>query len=428
MKMIIVTGMSGSGKTVALKMFEDFGYYCVDNLPVELLLNFVDLTIESERGMKGIALGIDIRSGLNGLQEVFDELSHKKINMEILFLEADDETLIKRYKETRRNHPLASEGRLIDGINLERERLAFLRERADRILDTGRFLTKELKQELKKIYVDGKSFNNLFVTVLSFGYMYGIPDDPDLLFDVRFLPNPFYDQKLRLKTGEEKEVSDYVFSNNDADIFLDKLDDMIKFLIPRYIDEGKSALVIGIGCTGGQHRSVAIAAALKEKNVKRIILTRPAVEAGESLGFLPGDLKEKLDPYLQPLYDALRDMIPHERLENFIEKRVIEVAPLAFMRGRTLDDAFVILDEAQNTTHSQMKMFLTRMGMNAKFIITGDPSQIDLPKNQQSGLQEAMKILRNVEEIGFIHLNESDVVRHPIVKKIILAYNQSEKK
>ena len=186
---------------------------------------------------------------------------------------------------------------------------------------------------------------------------------------------------------------------------------------------------IGPAGTGKTYTSVALAVkALKEKNVKRIILTRPAVEAGESLGFLPGDLKEKLDPYLQPLYDALRDMIPHERLENFIEKRVIEVAPLAFMRGRTLDDAFVILDEAQNTTHSQMKMFLTRMGMNAKFIITGDPSQIDLPKNQQSGLQEAMKILRNVEEIGFIHLNESDVVRHPIVKKIILAYNQSEKK
>ena len=186
---------------------------------------------------------------------------------------------------------------------------------------------------------------------------------------------------------------------------------------------------IGPAGTGKTYTSVALAVkALKEKNVKRIILTRPAVEAGESLGFLPGDLKEKLDPYLQPLYDALRDMIPHERLENFIEKRVIEVAPLAFMRGRTLDDAFVILDEAQNTTHSQMKMFLTRMGMNAKFIITGDPTQIDLPKNQQSGLQEAMKILRNVEEIGFIHLNESDVVRHPIVKKIILAYNQSEKK
>lgn len=265
MKIIIVTGMSGSGKTVALKMFEDFGYYCVDNLPVELVSNFVELTVDSERGMKGVALGIDIRSGLDGLDGVIDELKHKKINMEILFLEADDETLIKRYKETRRNHPLAADGRLIDGIHLERQRLAFLRAKADRIMDTGRMLTKELKQELRAIYVDGKSFNNLFVTVLSFGYMYGIPDDPDLLFDVRFLPNPFYDPDLRLKTGEEHGVADYVFSNGDAEVFLDKLDDMIRFLIPRYIDEGKSALVIGIGCTGGQHRSVAIAAALKRR-------------------------------------------------------------------------------------------------------------------------------------------------------------------
>ena len=265
MKIVIVTGMSGSGKTVALKMFEDFGYYCVDNLPVELISNFVELTVDSERGMKGAALGIDIRSGLDGLDKVIDELRHKKINMEILFLEADDETLIKRYKETRRNHPLAADGRLIDGIHLERQRLAFLRAKADRIMDTGRMLTKELKQELRAIYVDGKSFNNLFVTVLSFGYMYGIPDDPDLLFDVRFLPNPFYDPDLRLKTGEEHGVADYVFSNGDAEVFLDKLDDMIKFLIPRYIDEGKSALVIGIGCTGGQHRSVAIAAALKRR-------------------------------------------------------------------------------------------------------------------------------------------------------------------
>ena len=265
MKIIIVTGMSGSGKTVALKMFEDFGYYCVDNLPVELVSNFVELTIDSERGMKGVALGIDIRSGLEGLDGVIDELKHKKINMEILFLEADEEALIKRYKETRRNHPLAADGRLIDGIHLERQRLAFLRAKADRIMDTGRMLTKELKQELRAIYVDGKSFNNLFVTVLSFGYMYGIPDDPDLLFDVRFLPNPFYDPDLRLKTGEEHGVADYVFSNGDAEVFLDKLDDMIKFLIPRYIDEGKSALVIGIGCTGGQHRSVAIAAALKRR-------------------------------------------------------------------------------------------------------------------------------------------------------------------
>ena len=170
------------------------------------------------------------------------------------------------------------------------------------------------------------------------------------------------------------------------------------------------------------------AKALRDKEVKRIILTRPAVEAGESLGFLPGDLKEKMDPYLQPLYDALRDMIPHEKLEGYMEKRVIEVAPLAFMRGRTLDEAFVILDEAQNTTHAQMKMFLTRMGMNAKFIITGDPSQVDLPLKQRSGLKEAMRILHGVEEIGFVHLTEEDVVRHPVVKKIIKAYAAEENK
>ena len=186
---------------------------------------------------------------------------------------------------------------------------------------------------------------------------------------------------------------------------------------------------IGPAGTGKTYTSVALAArALRDKEVKRIILTRPAVEAGESLGFLPGDLKEKLDPYLQPLYDALRDMIPHEKLEGFIERKVIEVAPLAFMRGRTLDEAFVILDEAQNTTHSQMKMFLTRMGANAKFIITGDPSQVDLPMKQKSGLKEAMRILKDVEEIGFVHLTEEDVVRHPVVRKIINAYGNEEKR
>ena len=235
---------------------------------------------------------------------------------------------------------------------------------------------------------------------------------------------------LSIKDETEKQLifdQDIIVQGVNGKIIKAKTTNLKKLV--KESEKKDMVFAIGPAGTGKTYTSVALAVkALKEKNVKRIILTRPAVEAGESLGFLPGDLKEKLDPYLQPLYDALRDMIPHERLENFIEKRVIEVAPLAFMRGRTLDDAFVILDEAQNTTHSQMKMFLTRMGMNAKFIITGDPSQIDLPKNQQSGLQEAMKILRNVEEIGFIHLNESDVVRHPIVKKIILAYNQSEKK
>ena len=235
---------------------------------------------------------------------------------------------------------------------------------------------------------------------------------------------------LNIKDETEKQLifdQDIIVKGVNGKIIKAKTTNLKKLV--KESEKKDMIFAIGPAGTGKTYTSVALAVkALKEKNVKRIILTRPAVEAGESLGFLPGDLKEKLDPYLQPLYDALHDMIPHERLENFIEKRVIEVAPLAFMRGRTLDDAFVILDEAQNTTHSQMKMFLTRMGMNAKFIITGDPSQIDLPKNQQSGLQEAMKILQNVEEIGFIHLNESDVVRHPIVKKIILAYNQNEKK
>ena len=185
--------------------------------------------------------------------------------------------------------------------------------------------------------------------------------------------------------------------------------------------------LVGPAGTGKTFVSVALAVqALKNKRVKRIILTRPAVEAGENLGFLPGDLKEKLDPYMQPLYDALRIMIPYERLESHIEKGIIQIAPLAFMRGRTLDNAFVILDEAQNATHNQMKMFLTRMGKNARFIITGDPGQVDLPRKQISGLKEALGILKNVKGIDIIHLNERDVIRHRLVKKIIDAYKDME--
>lgn len=191
----------------------------------------------------------------------------------------------------------------------------------------------------------------------------------------------------------------------------------------------KNDMVFAVGPagTGKTYVGVALAVkALKEKQVRRIILTRPAVEAGENLGFLPGDLKEKLDPYMQPLYDALRDMIPHEKLNAFIEAGIIEIAPLAFMRGRTLDNAFVILDEAQNTTHAQMKMFLTRMGRNAKFMITGDPGQIDLPRKVSSGLKEAMLILQNVQGIAFLHLDDKDVVRHPLVRSIIEAYKTIE--
>ncbi|TDI81869.1 MAG: PhoH family protein [Bacteroidetes bacterium] len=184
---------------------------------------------------------------------------------------------------------------------------------------------------------------------------------------------------------------------------------------------------IGPAGTGKTYTAVALAIkALKEKQVRRIILTRPAVEAGENLGFLPGDLKEKLDPYMQPLYDALRDMIPFEKLESFIEKGVIQIAPMAFMRGRTLDNAFVILDEAQNTTHAQMKMFLTRMGNNAKFMITGDPSQIDLPRRMISGLKEIMIILKNVEGVGMVYLDDKDVMRHKLVKRVIAAYKDIE--
>lgn len=191
----------------------------------------------------------------------------------------------------------------------------------------------------------------------------------------------------------------------------------------------KNDMVFAVGPagTGKTYTGVALAVrALKEKQVKRIILTRPAVEAGENLGFLPGDLKEKLDPYMQPLYDALRDMIPSEKLESYIEKGVIQIAPMAFMRGRTLDNAFVILDEAQNTTHAQMKMFLTRMGKNAKFMVTGDPGQIDLPRRVTSGLKEALLVLKDIQGVGIIFLDDKDVIRHKLVKKVIAAYKAIE--
>ena len=235
---------------------------------------------------------------------------------------------------------------------------------------------------------------------------------------------------LNIKDESEKQLvfdQDIIVKGVNGKIIKAKTTNLKKLV--KTTDSKDMIFAIGPAGTGKTYTSVALAVrALRDKEVKRIILTRPAVEAGESLGFLPGDLKEKLDPYLQPLYDALRDMIPHEKLEGFMEKNVIEVAPLAFMRGRTLDEAFVILDEAQNTTYAQMKMFLTRMGMNAKFIITGDPSQNDLPMRQKSGLTEAMRILNDVNEIGFVYLTEEDVVRHPIVRKIINAYGNEEKR
>ncbi|PJJ29237.1 RNase adapter RapZ [Lacrimispora celerecrescens] len=267
MRLVIVTGMSGAGKTQALKMLEDMGFYCVDNLPIPLIETFAELTLSNQGGIRNAAMGIDIRSGedLSVLNRIFDDWSRKRVPFEILFLDAGDETLIKRYKETRRAHPLAAGGRIDSGIEKERVKLGFLKEEADFIIDTSRLLTKELRQELEKIFVNRESYRNLYITILSFGFKYGIPSDADLVFDVRFLPNPYYAEELRPKTGEEKEVRDYVMQHGTAALFLDKLNDMLEFLIPNYVLEGKNQLVIAIGCTGGKHRSVTIARSVYDR-------------------------------------------------------------------------------------------------------------------------------------------------------------------
>lgn len=227
------------------------------------------------------------------------------------------------------------------------------------------------------------------------------------------------------ENSEKESETDIIVHGVNGKVIRPQTKNQVKLV--SLMHKNDMVFAIGPAGTGKTYVGVALAVkALKEKQVKRIILTRPAVEAGENLGFLPGDLKEKLDPYMQPLYDALRDMIPHEKLNAFIEAGIIEIAPLAFMRGRTLDNAFVILDEAQNTTHAQMKMFLTRMGRNAKFMITGDPGQVDLPRKVSSGLKEAMLILQNVKGIAFLHLDDKDVVRHPLVRSIIDAYKTVE--
>ena len=264
MRLVIVTGMSGAGKSTALKMLEDMGYFCVDNLPIPLLPGFVQMLENTDTEMKKVALGLDVRSGqdLTGLRENLEEMDRNRVGYEILFLDANDAVLVKRYKETRRQHPLSGSGRVDTGIAKEREKILFLKMKATYILDTSKMLTRELRIELEKIFVDGQSFCNLYITVMSFGFKYGIPQDADLVFDVRFLPNPYYIDTLREKTGNEAEVQDYVMQNDKGRIFLDKLKDMMEFLIPNYILEGKNQLVIAIGCTGGKHRSVTLANAL----------------------------------------------------------------------------------------------------------------------------------------------------------------------
>ena len=261
MRFVIVTGMSGSGKSSVMKILEDDGYFCVDNLPLSLLPTLIQLTEDSSEEIERVALGIDIRGGYRSLKEaahVLDDLKSRGYTLEILFLEASTSVLVKRYKETRRMHPLAQGGRMDKAIEDERALLSELKKRADYIIDTTTLLIRELKQEIDRIFVEHEDFCNFYLTFVSFGFKYGIPSDADLVFDVRFLPNPYYEQALRPLTGNDRSIQEYVMKNGDGRRFLDKLEDLMQFLIPRYLDEGKNSLVIGIGCTGGKHRSVTI--------------------------------------------------------------------------------------------------------------------------------------------------------------------------
>lgn len=261
MKILIVTGMSGAGKKTTMTMLEDLGYFCVDNLPLALIPKFAELADNPHSELNKVAIGIDIRTGLSEFDKAIEFIE----NYEILFLESGDEALIKRFKETRRSHPYAIDGRIEDGIKKERQELKQLKAKATYVIDTSQLLSRELKAQINDIFSHNKTFKNMYITVLSFGYKYGVPSDSDLVFDVRFLPNPYYIEELKPKTGNDKEVQDYVLSFEEADIFLDKLEDLIDFLVPNYIKEGKNQLVVAVGCTGGKHRSVTLANKLGER-------------------------------------------------------------------------------------------------------------------------------------------------------------------
>ena len=260
MRFVIVTGMSGAGKSTTLKTLEDMGYFCVDNLPIQLIKRFAQIAYGEDNDINNVAIGVDIRSGvyLEQLSACLSDLKQSRYDFEILFLDSNDDVLIKRYKETRRNHPLARSGRIEDGIKKERSQIAFLRKEADYIIDTTSLLTRELKAELDKIFIGNAEYNNFIVTVVSFGFKYGIPKDVDMVFDVRFLPNPYYDLELRPLTGNDEAVQNFVMQYDEAKEFLNRAADLLEFLIPNYIKEGKNGLVVGIGCTGGKHRSVTL--------------------------------------------------------------------------------------------------------------------------------------------------------------------------
>ncbi|MBQ1525579.1 MAG: RNase adapter RapZ [Lachnospiraceae bacterium] len=282
MKIVIVTGMSGAGKSTTLKMLEDFGYYCVDNLPVPLIPMFAELIAAPSSEIEKAAIGVDARTSYAfddedraaagnspELSGMLEKMKQSGIDYDVIFLESRDDILIKRYKETRRVHPLAGSERVDAGIERERKKLSAIKKQANYIIDTSSLLTRELRAELERIFVDNESYKNLFITIVSFGFKYGIPQDADLVFDVRFLPNPFYLDELRNMTGNDSEVRDYVMGFEEAETFLDKLEDMISFLLPNYITEGKNQLIVAIGCTGGKHRSVTLANAFYERMKNR---------------------------------------------------------------------------------------------------------------------------------------------------------------
>lgn len=264
MRFVIVTGMSGGGKSTAMKMLEDAGFYCADNMPVALVDKFAELLAMPNSGIQKAALGLDVRAdqSFKDIKKIIASLKASQYSVEVLFLETSDQVLLKRYKETRRLHPLSTDGDIMKGITAERRLLASIRDTADYVIDTTNLLTRELKAELDRIFVKNEKYNSLMINIVSFGFKHGIPQDADLVFDVRFLPNPFYLDELKHKTGLDKEVQDYVMAYPEAHEFLDKLTDMVSFLIPNYVKEGKYQLVVAIGCTGGQHRSVTLAGEL----------------------------------------------------------------------------------------------------------------------------------------------------------------------
>ena len=273
MRFVIVTGMSGGGKSTAMRMLEDVGFFCVDNLPVLLIEKFMELLVMPGNEISKAALGLDVRAdqSFGDTMKILDKMRQNGFVFEILFMDASDATLVKRYKESRRVHPLCTpeDNRVESGIRKEREILTKIKKSADYIIDTSKLLTRELKEEIDRIFVQNGEYNNLIISIMSFGFKHGIPADADLVFDVRFLPNPFYIDELKYMTGNDKGVQDYVMSFPEAGQFMDKLEDMLQFLIPNYIKEGKYNLVIGIGCTGGKHRSVTITNKLAEK-LKRL--------------------------------------------------------------------------------------------------------------------------------------------------------------